>query len=87
MLKVNPASGLRGPRQDKKLPHFVVRDDMVRLLDHLAVEKAVFCGHDWGGIVVWQMGLLHPDRTAGAWITLPSNKDAKRERMTPQRDQ
>jgi pimeloyl-ACP methyl ester carboxylesterase len=40
-------------------------DDMCRLLDHLGLEQAVFCGHDWGGIVVWQMGLLHPDRTAG----------------------
>jgi pimeloyl-ACP methyl ester carboxylesterase len=39
--------------------------DLVRLLDHLKVEKAVFCGHDWGGIVVWQMPLRHPDRTAG----------------------
>jgi pimeloyl-ACP methyl ester carboxylesterase len=40
-------------------------DDLRRLLDHLKVEKAVFCGHDWGGIVVWQMALRHPDRTAG----------------------
>jgi pimeloyl-ACP methyl ester carboxylesterase len=40
-------------------------DDLSRLLDHLKVEKAVFCGHDWGGIVVWQMALRHPDRTAG----------------------
>jgi pimeloyl-ACP methyl ester carboxylesterase len=39
--------------------------DLVRLLDHLKVEKAVFCGHDWGGAVVWQMALRHPDRTAG----------------------
>ncbi len=39
--------------------------DMVGLLDHLGVEKAIFCGHDWGGIVVWQMPLLHPDRVAG----------------------
>jgi len=39
--------------------------DMVGLLDHLGVEKAVFCGHDWGGIVVWQMPLRHPERTAG----------------------
>jgi pimeloyl-ACP methyl ester carboxylesterase len=39
--------------------------DLVGLLDHLGVEKAVFCGHDWGGIVVWQMPLRHPDRTAG----------------------
>ncbi len=39
--------------------------DLVGLLDHLGVEKAIFCGHDWGGIVVWQMALRHPDRVAG----------------------
>jgi pimeloyl-ACP methyl ester carboxylesterase len=39
--------------------------DLVGLLDHLGVEKAVFCGHDWGGIVVWQMPLIHPTRVAG----------------------
>ena len=39
--------------------------DMAGLLDHLGVEKAIFCGHDWGGIVVWQMPLIHPDRVAG----------------------
>jgi pimeloyl-ACP methyl ester carboxylesterase len=38
---------------------------MAGLLDHLGVEKAIFCGHDWGGIVVWQMPLIHPDRVAG----------------------
>jgi integrase/recombinase XerC len=31
-LESNPAAGLRGPRQDKKLPHFVSREDMARLL-------------------------------------------------------
>jgi pimeloyl-ACP methyl ester carboxylesterase len=39
--------------------------DLVGLLDHLGIEKAVFCGHDWGGFVVWQMALMHPDRVAG----------------------
>ncbi|HEY8616207.1 alpha/beta hydrolase [Phenylobacterium sp.] len=39
--------------------------DLAGLLDHLGVEKAIFCGHDWGGIVVWQMPLLHPQRVAG----------------------
>ncbi|HEY8572564.1 alpha/beta hydrolase [Phenylobacterium sp.] len=39
--------------------------DLVGLLDHLGAEKAVFCGHDWGGIVVWQLPLLHPQRVAG----------------------
>jgi integrase/recombinase XerC len=32
VLKVNPADGLRGPRLDQKLPHFVQREDMLRLL-------------------------------------------------------
>jgi pimeloyl-ACP methyl ester carboxylesterase len=39
--------------------------DIVGLLDHLGVEKAVLCGHDWGGIVVWQAPLRHADRVAG----------------------
>jgi integrase/recombinase XerC len=32
VLKANPADGLRGPRLDQKLPHFVQREDMLRLL-------------------------------------------------------
>ncbi|MDX2234172.1 MAG: alpha/beta hydrolase [Hyphomonadaceae bacterium] len=39
--------------------------DLVGLLDAKGVDKAVFCGHDWGGFVVWQMALRHPDRVAG----------------------
>lgn len=39
--------------------------DLVGILDHFGYEKAVFCGHDWGGAVVWNMPLLHPDRVAG----------------------
>ena len=39
--------------------------DLTGLLDALGVEQAVFAGHDWGGLVVWQQALLHPDRVAG----------------------
>ncbi len=39
--------------------------DLVGLLDTLDIERAVFVGHDWGGLIVWQMPLLHPDRVAG----------------------
>lgn len=39
--------------------------DLVGLLDHLKIEKAVFVGHDWGGMVAWAMPLLHPGRVAG----------------------
>lgn len=39
--------------------------DVVGLLDHLGVEKALICGHDWGGLAAWRMPLMHPDRVAG----------------------
>lgn len=39
--------------------------DLVGLLDALDVERAVFVGHDWGGLVVWMMPLQHAARTAG----------------------
>jgi pimeloyl-ACP methyl ester carboxylesterase len=39
--------------------------DLVGLLDHLTIDKAIFVGHDWGGFVVWQMPLHHIDRVAG----------------------
>ena len=39
--------------------------DLAGLLDALEIDKAVFCGHDWGGAVVWNMGVLHPDRVLG----------------------
>jgi len=32
VLAANPADGLRGPRQEKKLPHFLSEQDLVRLL-------------------------------------------------------
>jgi integrase/recombinase XerC len=32
VLKTNPADGLRGPRQDKRLPHFLSEADLLRLL-------------------------------------------------------
>lgn len=40
-------------------------DDLVHLLDALNIQKAVFCGHDWGGAIVWPMAQLHPDRVCG----------------------
>lgn len=39
--------------------------DLVALLDALEIERAVFVGHDWGGLIVWSMPALHPTRVAG----------------------
>ncbi len=39
--------------------------DLAALLDHVGAEKGIFVGHDWGGIVVWQMAIRRPERVAG----------------------
>ena len=38
--------------------------DLAGLLDHYGYEQAVFVGHDWGAMVVWEMGRLHPERVS-----------------------
>ena len=55
--------------------------DLVGLLDHLGVEKAIFCGHDWGGFVVWQMPLMHPDRVAES--SGSTRRSCRARRWTP----
>jgi pimeloyl-ACP methyl ester carboxylesterase len=57
-----------GPKGPESVPLYDMAHltgDLVGLLDALGLEKAVFCGHDWGGLVVWQMALMHPGRVAG----------------------
>jgi len=49
--------------EDYDMEHLA--DDLIGLLDHLKIDKAVFVGHDWGGFIVWQMPLRHKSRTAG----------------------
>lgn len=49
-----------------------VTADLCGLLDHFGYEKATFSGHDWGSIMVWEMGKLHPDRVASIFnISVP----------------
>ena len=36
--------------------------DVHGLLDALQLERAVFVGHDWGAILLWQMAILAPER-------------------------
>jgi pimeloyl-ACP methyl ester carboxylesterase len=39
--------------------------DLLAVLDDLGEDKAVFVGHDWGALVVWQLALMAPDRVSG----------------------
>jgi pimeloyl-ACP methyl ester carboxylesterase len=57
------ASDRPEPVEDYDMEHLT--GDLVGLLDHLKIDKAIFVGHDWGGFVVWQMPLRHAARVAG----------------------
>ncbi|MCK5041865.1 MAG: alpha/beta hydrolase [Sphingomonadales bacterium] len=39
--------------------------DLVGMLDAKGIEKAIFCGHDWGSLVMWAMPFYAPERLAG----------------------
>jgi epoxide hydrolase A/B len=39
--------------------------DLVGMLDAFGIRKAVFCGHDWGGVVAWNMPMHHVSRVKG----------------------
>ena len=39
--------------------------DLCGLLTAYGYDKAVFAGHDWGGLVTWAMPVFHPGQVAG----------------------
>jgi len=41
---------------------FHLTNDQNGLLDALGIEKAIYVGHDWGAIMLWQHALLNPQR-------------------------
>lgn len=54
--------------QPANISHYTVKTlcaDMAGMLDHFDIDNAVFVGHDWGGVVTWQMPLFHPQRVRG----------------------
>jgi pimeloyl-ACP methyl ester carboxylesterase len=43
---------------------YSVPDDLLRLLDHLRIDRAHLVGHSFGGAAALDFALLHPDRVA-----------------------
>ena len=54
-----------GPEAVEEFDIHHLTADLVGLLDALEIDRAIFVGHDWGGLITWQMPLLHPSRVAG----------------------
>ncbi|XP_051016692.1 bifunctional epoxide hydrolase 2 [Acomys russatus] len=40
----------------------VLCKEMVTFLDKLRIPQAVFIGHDWAGVLVWNMAFFYPER-------------------------
>lgn len=61
--------------------------DVCALLDDAGAERAVIVGHDWGALVAWHMGLLHPERCRAVFSasvpfnTWPARPTAVYQRM------
>ncbi len=54
--------------------------DLLGLLDHFGHQEAVFVGHDWGAIVVWNLALVHPERVSGVInLSVPFMRRGPRE--------
>jgi pimeloyl-ACP methyl ester carboxylesterase len=56
-------STVHSRHEDYALEHSV--SDMLRLLDALGRERALWVGHDWGSPVVWALASHHPERCVG----------------------
>jgi len=50
------------PRQIEAYGITQLTDDLLGLLDHFGKDDAVFVGHDWGALIVWDLARLHPER-------------------------
>jgi len=53
------------PGAIEEYTNVAVADRLIRLLDVLEIDRAVFLGHDFGAPVAWTTALRHPDRVAG----------------------
>ena len=55
------------PKDDSAYGHPMV-EDVVRLLDHLKIERAHVVGYSLGGIIVMRLVIDHPDRVLSATL-------------------
>ena len=57
--------------------------DVVAVVKHFGVAKAVIVGHDWGGLVAWTFAMTHPEMTDRLIVlNLPHPRGLLRELAT-----
>ena len=62
--------------------------DVVAVVKHFGVAKAVIVGHDWGGLVAWTFAMTHPELTDRLVVlNLPHPRGLLRELATNEQQQ
>lgn len=57
--------GSSAPQDPKQYGIDSILADLTGLLDALEIDRAIWCGHDWGGLIVWHAAQLVPERVMG----------------------
>ncbi|HEX4294754.1 MAG TPA: alpha/beta hydrolase [Rhizomicrobium sp.] len=57
------ATSRPAPVEEYDMAHLT--GDLAGMLDAFGLKDAIFVGHDWGGLVVWQMPIYHRARVKG----------------------
>jgi len=57
--------------------------DIVSLIDHLMLKDTFLIGHDWGGIVSWQLAMYHPRLFRKIVIVNVPHPGALRKKLLP----
>ena len=55
--------------------------DALAVLDAAGIQRAQVVGHDWGGVVAWQLAAAHPGRTASAVVLSTPHPRALQESL------
>ncbi|MFT4087267.1 MAG: alpha/beta hydrolase [Gordonia sp. (in: high G+C Gram-positive bacteria)] len=61
--------------------------DVVAIIDHLNIAYSMIVGHDWGGIVAWQLAARHPERFTGLVAISTGHASAMRDALLVGSDQ
>lgn len=68
--------GSSAPRDASAYGYTRITRDLVAILDALAIEKAVFVGHDFGAPAAWNVAVRAPERVAGlVLLSVPYDPD------------
>lgn len=73
-------NGSDKPKGGENYDMSLLVSDIAAVVRDAGVEKAIICGHDWGGMIAWSFVMTHPEMTEKLMIVnLPHPRGLSRE--------